>query len=111
VDLLLIGGRSGSGKSSIANELHYLLSEREVMHAVIEGDNLDLAYPKPWRHGLAEARPFVSASLFERPAPPWRPSAAKPTARGRAGEELPRLGLPSCHRLLVGHKIADEVLT
>jgi hypothetical protein len=25
------------------------------MHAVIEGDNLDLAYPPPWRHGLAEA--------------------------------------------------------
>ena len=25
------------------------------MHAVIEGDNLDLAYPPPWQHGLAEA--------------------------------------------------------
>jgi len=25
------------------------------MHAVIDGDNLDLAYPSPWREGLAEA--------------------------------------------------------
>jgi hypothetical protein len=50
-----MGGRSGSGQSSVANELHYLLAEREVSHALIEGDNLDLAYPAPWRHALAEA--------------------------------------------------------
>jgi ABC-type glutathione transport system ATPase component len=55
VDLLLIGGRSGSGKSSVAYELHDLLSNREVMHAFIEGDNLGLAYPPPWRHDLAES--------------------------------------------------------
>jgi adenylylsulfate kinase-like enzyme len=54
-DLLVIGGRSGSGKSAVGNELHHILARRRVMHAVIEGDNLDLAYPPPWRHGLAEA--------------------------------------------------------
>jgi broad-specificity NMP kinase len=54
-DLLLIGGRSGSGKSSVANELHHLLAQREVMHAVIEGDNLDSAYPPTWQYKLAEA--------------------------------------------------------
>ncbi len=52
--MLFIGGRSGVGKSSVAFELHWLLSERRIQHAVIEGDNLDLAYPAPWEHGLAE---------------------------------------------------------
>lgn len=51
---LFIGGRAGSGKSSVANKLHARLSEADVMHAVIEGDNLDLAWPLPWDQGLAE---------------------------------------------------------
>jgi broad-specificity NMP kinase len=54
VDLLLVGGRSGVGKTSVAVELHSLLAARQVMHALIEGDNLDLAYPPPWEHGLAQ---------------------------------------------------------
>ncbi|AWN23930.1 ATPase [Deinococcus irradiatisoli] len=53
-ELLLIGGRSGVGKTSLAAELHHQLSEQRVRHAVIEGDNLDLAYPPPWAHGLAQ---------------------------------------------------------
>jgi hypothetical protein len=52
--LLLIGGRSGVGKSSVAFALHDLLSAERVRHAVIEGDGLDLAWPAPWEHGLAE---------------------------------------------------------
>lgn len=52
--LLLIGGRSGVGKSTVAFALHELLAERDVKHAVVEGDALDLAYPAPWEHGLAE---------------------------------------------------------
>jgi len=44
---LFIGGRSGSGKSSVAGEIHEQLSSRGVMHACIEGDNLDLAHPPP----------------------------------------------------------------
>ncbi len=51
---LFIGGRSGSGKSSVAGEIHEQLSSRGVMHACIEGDNLDLAHPPPQGHGLAE---------------------------------------------------------
>lgn len=51
---VLIGGRSGSGKSSVAAEMHAQLSQAGVMHACIEGDNLDLAWPPPWEHGLAE---------------------------------------------------------
>lgn len=53
-EVLFIGGRSGAGKSSVANELHAQLSVAGVQHCVIEGDNLDLAYPPPWEHGLAE---------------------------------------------------------
>ena len=52
--VLLIGGRAGVGKTSLAAELHHQLSVKRVKHAVIEGDNLDLAYPPPWEHGLAE---------------------------------------------------------
>lgn len=55
--LLLIGGRSGVGKSTVAGEIHRQLSELNVQHAWIEGDNLDMAHPMPWRQGhmLAEA--------------------------------------------------------
>ena len=53
-EVLLIGGRSGVGKSSVANKLHARLSDARVKHAVIEGDNLDLAWPAPWQHALAE---------------------------------------------------------
>ncbi|MDR6613332.1 ATPase [Leifsonia sp. 1010] len=45
---LLIGGRSGVGKSTVALAIHDILSAAEVTHAIIEGDNLDLAYPAPW---------------------------------------------------------------
>jgi hypothetical protein len=53
-EVLLIGGRAGVGKSSVGNEVHVQLSAARVWHAFIEGDNLDLAYPPPWEHHLAE---------------------------------------------------------
>jgi hypothetical protein len=34
--------------------MHSQLSAAGVQHGLIEGDNLDLAYPPPWEHGLAE---------------------------------------------------------
>jgi hypothetical protein len=46
------GGRSGSGKNSVACQIHEPLSIG-VMHACIEGDILDLAYPPPWEQRLA----------------------------------------------------------
>jgi predicted kinase len=45
--VLLIGGRSGVGKTTAAIALHELLADRDLRHAVIEGDNLDLAHPAP----------------------------------------------------------------
>ena len=59
-EALLIGGRSGTGKSSVGNEIHTQLSAAGVQHCLIEGDNLDLAYPPPQRHGLMTAVPAGS---------------------------------------------------
>ena len=53
-EVLFIGGRSGVGKTRVALELHERLAARGIRHAVIEGDNLDLAYPPVGEYGLAE---------------------------------------------------------
>jgi predicted kinase len=53
-EVLFLGGRSGVGKSSVAFELHAQLAALKVKHCVIEGDSLDLAFPHPWEHRLAE---------------------------------------------------------
>jgi hypothetical protein len=53
-ELLVIGGRSGVGKSSVAFEVSAQLALLEISHAVIEGDFLDFAYPSPEGHRLAE---------------------------------------------------------
>jgi hypothetical protein len=53
-EALLVGGRSGVGKSSVGYEIHAQLSAADVRHCLIEGDNLDMAWPPPWEHGLAE---------------------------------------------------------
>jgi len=53
-EVLFIGGRSGVGKTSVKLELHEQLYARQIKHCVIEGDTLDLAYPPPWEHDLAE---------------------------------------------------------
>jgi hypothetical protein len=53
-EVLFVGGRSGVGKSSVAFELHARLAALKVKHCVIEGDSLDLAFPHPWEHNLAE---------------------------------------------------------
>lgn len=53
--LLLIGGRSGVGKSTVAIALHERLKGLGIRHAVIEGDYLDLAYPAP-HEAFSDAR-------------------------------------------------------
>ena len=45
--VLFISGRSGVGKSTAALALHETLVEKDIRHAVIEGDYLDLAHPAP----------------------------------------------------------------
>lgn len=46
VSVLLIGGRSGVGKTSVAAEASQLLQDAGVAHCLVDGDNLDAAYPK-----------------------------------------------------------------
>lgn len=60
-DVIFIGGRSGVGKSSVAAEASRLLARAGIRHAVIEGDNLDQAYPEPWRDGFDLAERNLAA--------------------------------------------------
>ena len=53
-DLLVIGGRSGVGKSAVGFEVSSQLGALGAWHALIEGDFLDFAYPPPGEHHLAE---------------------------------------------------------
>jgi Cdc6-like AAA superfamily ATPase len=46
VQVLLLAGRSGVGKTSVAAEVSELLQAARVAHCLIDGDNLDAAYPK-----------------------------------------------------------------
>ncbi|MCC9196728.1 AAA family ATPase [Arthrobacter sp. zg-Y820] len=61
--VLFLGGRSGVGKTSAALELHSLLTALDVRHAVIEGDNLDLAHPAPWKHPVPWDRGLAAQNL------------------------------------------------
>ncbi|GAA4147176.1 adenylyl-sulfate kinase [Leifsonia shinshuensis] len=60
-DAIFIGGRSGVGKTSVAAEASRILARRDVRHALIEGDNLDQAYPEPWRDGIDLAERNLAA--------------------------------------------------
>ncbi|MGW7269681.1 hypothetical protein ACWGH5_04145 [Streptomyces sp. NPDC054864] len=57
-EALLIGGRSGAGKSSVGWEVAALLRAADVGHAYIEGDVLDAVHPAPegdpHRSGITE---------------------------------------------------------
>lgn len=53
-DVVFIGGRSGTGKTTVGYEMHAQLGAAEIPHCVIDGDVLDMAYPAPWQHHLAE---------------------------------------------------------
>jgi hypothetical protein len=53
-EALFLGGRTGAGKTSVGYEIHAQLSKARVRHCLIDGDNLDMAYPPPQKHGLAE---------------------------------------------------------
>jgi hypothetical protein len=53
-EVLLIGGRSGVGKSTVGHEIHAQLAGADMRHCLIEGDKLDMADPPPQEDGLAE---------------------------------------------------------
>ena len=45
-EVLLIAGCSGSGKTSVSFEVSDQLQKADVAHCLVDGDNLDTAYPK-----------------------------------------------------------------
>lgn len=47
MELLLITGAAGVGKSTLSWEMSAQLAEAQVSHAVIESDELDRVFPKP----------------------------------------------------------------
>ncbi|OBC10915.1 hypothetical protein A5784_36035 [Mycobacterium sp. 852013-50091_SCH5140682] len=52
---MCIGGRSGTGKTSVGFEMHAQLSATDIPHCLIDGDFLDMAHPTPSQeHALAE---------------------------------------------------------
>lgn len=53
--VLLIGGRSGVGKTTVSYEVSQLLREQDIAHALVDGDNLDAVYPPVEGSALMEA--------------------------------------------------------
>jgi len=60
-EMIFIGCRSGVGKTTVAAKLSRLLVLESIPHALIEGDNLDQAHPKPWRNGVDLAEQNLAA--------------------------------------------------
>lgn len=60
-EVLFVGGCAGVGKTSVAAEMHAQLSVDRARHCLIEGDNLDLAWPVPWEQGLTLAEANLAA--------------------------------------------------
>jgi hypothetical protein len=46
-DALLLGGRAGAGKTTVGYEISAQLQATRIAHCLIEGDNLDQAFPAP----------------------------------------------------------------
>lgn len=55
VQVLLIAGRSGAGKTTVAYEVAEHLRQHDVPHALVDGDDLDAVYPPAEGSSLAEA--------------------------------------------------------
>ncbi|MCR4522087.1 MULTISPECIES: AAA family ATPase [Bosea] len=57
VEILLITGPAGVGKSTLCWEASGLLAEAGIPHAAIESDELDRVFPKPGAEELARLAP------------------------------------------------------
>lgn len=57
VDLVLITGPAGVGKSTLTWEVGSQLAAAGVPHAIVESDELDRVYPRPDRSDLERLRP------------------------------------------------------
>jgi 2-phosphoglycerate kinase len=57
VEILLLTGPAGVGKSTLSWEISTLLAERGIAHAAIESDELDRVFPRPSRQDLQRLAP------------------------------------------------------
>lgn len=57
MQLLLITGPAGVGKSTLCWEMSAQLADRQIAHAVIESDELDRVFPRPGAPELQHLRP------------------------------------------------------
>jgi energy-coupling factor transporter ATP-binding protein EcfA2 len=57
VEILLITGPAGIGKSTLCWEMSAVLAEAGIAHAAIESDELDRVFPKPGAEELAPLAP------------------------------------------------------
>ncbi len=57
VEILLITGPAGVGKSTLCWEANGLLAQAGIPHAAIESDELDRVFPKPGAEELAPLAP------------------------------------------------------
>ncbi|MGO4593606.1 adenylyl-sulfate kinase [Leifsonia sp. 2TAF2] len=101
-DVIFIGGRSGVGKTSVAAEASRILAHVGIRHAVIEGDNLDQAYPEPWRNGIDLAERNLAAM--------WRNYQAVGYSRLLFTNTVSVLQLPELSAALGGEVRAFPVL-
>lgn len=67
--LTIISGRSGSGKSSVANEMSQRLSLRGIARANIDGDNIDAMHPDPEGADVLLANLEARWATYTRAAP------------------------------------------
>ena len=57
MELLLITGPAGVGKSTLCWEMSAQLAAKQIAHAVVETDELDRVYPRPGSEELARIQP------------------------------------------------------
>ncbi|MFD2265019.1 hypothetical protein ACFSM5_19095 [Lacibacterium aquatile] len=57
VEILLITGPAGVGKSTVSWEVGAQLAAKEIAHAIVETDELDRVFPKPSAEELEALRP------------------------------------------------------
>ncbi len=60
MQLLLITGPAGVGKSTLCWEMSAQLAAQHVAHAVVETDELDRVYPRPSSEELARLQPGIT---------------------------------------------------
>lgn len=107
-EVLFIGGRAGVGKTSVAAELHGQLAADRTRHCLVEGDNLDQAWPTPWERGLELAELNLAAMWGTYQAAGYSRLIYTNTTAVRSAVSVPKLSVLEEPRNLTALK--DELI-